>query len=107
VNADITEIRQGFSLTLTMDFPNLWKPCYRFTHACFHKVSSEVACRYQQGLSRLSLYCLPTCQMSAFSSHKRQNACYRNFKWTFEDFCRILLRNKDQHSNPLASFAKE
>jgi len=26
------------SLTLTMDFSNLWKHCYRFTHASFHKV---------------------------------------------------------------------
>jgi len=32
--------------------------------------------------------------MSAFNSHIRQNACYRNLKRTFEDFCRVLLRNK-------------
>jgi len=26
------------SLTLTMNFSNLWKHCYRFTHAFFHSV---------------------------------------------------------------------
>ena len=40
MNAHSTETRQAFSLTPTMDFSNLWKPCYRFPHACFHKVSS-------------------------------------------------------------------
>jgi len=28
----------GHSLTLAMDFSNLWKRCYRLTHASFHTV---------------------------------------------------------------------
>jgi len=52
VNAHHTLTGQGFSPTLAMDFSNLWKPCCRFTHACFHWVSSYGAYRCQQWLSR-------------------------------------------------------
>jgi len=39
-------------IALTIDFSNLWKHSYRFTHASFQKVYMSVACRYQQSLSR-------------------------------------------------------
>jgi len=39
-------------IALTIDFSNLWKHCYRFTHAYFQKVYMRVAYRYQQSLSR-------------------------------------------------------
>jgi len=31
-----------------MDFSNLWKHCYTFTHAFFHKVQNYVQFRYRQ-----------------------------------------------------------
>jgi len=40
------------SLTITMEFSNLWNHCYRFTHAFLHTVQNYVPFRYQQPLFR-------------------------------------------------------
>jgi len=44
------------SLTLTMEFSNLWKYCYGFTHAFYHKVQNYVPFRYQHSPSRALAY---------------------------------------------------
>ena len=51
------------SLTPTMDFSNLWKHCYRFTHASFHRVQNYT---WLIGISRfiVSLHYLPRCLCS-------------------------------------------
>ena len=49
-----------------------------FKGQCYR--SGVPVCRYQQSLS----VTLPA-KMSAFKNHMRQNAQYRNLKWTFED----------------------
>ena len=48
-----------------MDFSNLWKHCYRYTHAFFHSIKLSVAHRYQQ------CHCLAAfpAKMSVFNSH--------------------------------------
>jgi len=45
-----------------MDFSNLWKHCYRFTHASFRKVQIYVAYRYQH--VTVLLHYLPRCLRS-------------------------------------------
>jgi len=66
---------------IVMDFSNLWKLCYRLTHAFFHKVQMYVAYRYEQVTVSLEL----PAQMGTFNSLMQQNACYRHIKLTFEN----------------------
>jgi len=44
----------------TMDFSNLWKHCYRFTHASFHTVYNY---SWLTAISSVTatLHCLPRC----------------------------------------------
>ena len=55
-------------LALIMDLSNLWKHCYRHTHASFHKVQMNVAYRYQH--VTVSLHYLPRCVRSTVSCNK-------------------------------------
>ena len=57
-----------------------WQQCLFFSHASYHTVWKL----HRLALSAIavSLHYLPN--MSAFNSQMRQNACYRNLKWTFE-----------------------
>ena len=90
------------TLALIMDISNLWKHCYRLTHASFHKLSIYVAYRYQH--VTISLHYLHA-KMCVFNSLIQQNPGHRNIKWTFADLLPCLLRNKDQQqNNPLATF---
>jgi len=54
------------SLTLTMDFSNLWKHWYRFTHASFHTVYNNYT-----WLTAISSHCLAAlpAKISVFNSH--------------------------------------
>ena len=61
-------------IALTIDFSNVWKHCYRFTHASFQKVYMYVAYRYQT----ISLHCLTRSLRSTVTC--KQNACYRSTK---------------------------
>ena len=78
-------IRSWYSMQLSMIvlwkrhlclLPHLWKVGGNAPISCVH------ACRYQQSLSRCN-----TCQDVCFQTahHMRQNAHYRNLKWTLED----------------------
>ena len=49
-----------------MDFSNLWKPCYRFTHACFHTVQSNAISSHYLA----SLHYLPRCLRRAVTCGK-------------------------------------
>jgi len=44
-------------------------------------------------LTAISSHCLIAlpAKMSAFNSHMRQNGYYRNLKWTFKDFFRVIV----------------
>jgi len=81
------------NVTLTMDISNLWKHCYRFTHAFFtlHKTTCLSA------ISRHRHAALHS-KMSAFNSHMRQNICHC-LKWTFEElllcYC-YAIKNNDK-----------
>jgi len=59
------------NLRLTMDFSNLWKHCYTFTHAFFtqYKITCNSAIK----------------KITAQNSRMPQNAFYHYLKWTFED----------------------
>ena len=63
------------SLTLTMDFSNLWKHCYRFTYAFFTQHKTTRHRTISVSPSRWI-----TCQVSAFNSIKRQIAFHHYFK---------------------------
>jgi len=54
------------SLTLTKDFSNLWKHCYRGAHASFHTVYNYM-CLIP--LSAVSLSRCISAKMSVFNSH--------------------------------------
>jgi len=56
-----------------MDFSNLWKHCYRSTHASFQTAYNYVTYRYQQSHC---LAALPA-KMYAFNSHIRMQATKR------------------------------
>jgi len=53
----------GCSLTQTMDFSNLWKHCYRFTHAPFHTVYNYPWLTAISSVT-VSLHYLPRCLCS-------------------------------------------
>jgi len=73
----------GFTTTHTNNgFSDLWKYCYIFTHASFHTVC--YCTKWFAAISSHFLSVLPA-KMSEFNRHMRQNACYRNLKWTFQD----------------------
>jgi len=61
-------------------------------------LSGMPAYRHQQSLSR----CIPA-KMSAFNSHMRQNAWYRNFKWTSEDLLPCYCYAKKSKSKTIRS----
>jgi len=75
-----------------MDFLNLWKHCYRLTHASFHKYKYT----WLTAISMSLLTALPA-KMSAFNSLMQQNACHRKITWTFADllpcYCYAIKNN--------------
>ena len=67
------------SLALIMEFSNLWKHYYRFTHAFFTRYKTTCL----SDISNHRPAALHT-KMSAFNSHMRQNAFNHYLKWNFE-----------------------
>jgi len=54
------------SLTLASDFSNLWKPCYRFTHASFHTGYNYTWITALTSVT-VSLHYLPKCLCSTIT----------------------------------------
>jgi len=73
-------LRHMVTLALLMEFSSLWKHCYRFTHASFHKV--QYKCTW---LPLSACHCLAElpAKMCAFSNLMQPNACYCNVKQCF------------------------
>jgi len=83
VDAHHTKIGQAFSLTLTIDFSNLWRHRYRFTHGSFHT----------------NYAALPLSSVSV----SRQITYYRNLNWTFEDLLQCYCYAINTNSRTIRS----
>jgi len=85
-------IKNLFQFDLDIAWNYLWLCCEKDTSAlllllwkvrgAMPPISCVPACRYQQSLSRC-ITCEDACVQRA--RHMRQNAYYRNLKWTLED----------------------
>ena len=62
------------SLKLTMDFSDLWKHSFRFTHATLHTISKCAAYRYQRSLPRCISSGVTDGDSGANCSHGKINA---------------------------------